>query len=116
MFWRLHALETQCLRVTQDTTAEKVTGVLSHHDKQQEKRPTLNSEDSNRSTYVQGSIVLGDHTVGSIPTDIREHQEMDVILFWFRSHTHTPYREIKEGGSQVKWPLYGASKTYVTHE
>lgn len=80
------------------------------------KRPTLNSEDSNRSTYVQGSIVLGDHAVGSIPTDIREHQEMDVILFWFRSHTHTPYREIKEGGSQVRWPLYGASKTYVTYE
>lgn len=63
--------------------AEKVTGVLSYHNKQQEKRPTLNSEDSNRSTYMQGSIVLGNHTIGSIPTDVGEHQEMDVILFGF---------------------------------
>lgn len=98
MFWRSHILETQCLRVTQDTMAEKMTGVSSYHSKHQENRPTPNLEDNNRSTYMQGSIVLGDHTVGSIPTDICEHQEMDVILFGFRSHTHTPCQEIRKKG------------------
>lgn len=80
---------------------EKVPGVLSYHNKQQEKRPTPNSEDSNRSTYMQGSIVLGDHTIGPISTDIREHQEMDTILFGFRSHTHTSCREIRKKGKPV---------------
>lgn len=62
------------------------------------KRPIPNSEDSNRSTYMQGSVVLGNHTIGSVPTDIREYQKMDVILFWFRSHTHAPYRQIRKKG------------------
>lgn len=76
----------------------KCSKCILHDNKQQQRRPTPSSEDSNRSTYVQGSVVLGNHTVGSVPTDIREDQEMDVILFWFRSHTEAPCRQIRKTG------------------
>lgn len=75
-----------------------VASIFLHDNKQQQRRPTPGSEDSNRFTYMQGSVVLGDHTVGSVPTDICEDQEMDVILFWFRSHTDAPCRQIRKKG------------------
>ena len=52
---------------------------------------------------MQGPVVLGYHTVGSIPTDIGQHQKMDTILLWFRGHTHTPCGQKKK----KKKPRYG---------
>lgn len=81
---RWKVLEVACAGNTMSQShAGNVASVFLHDNKQQQRRPTPSSEDSNRSTYVQGSVVLGDHTVGSVPTDIREDQEMDVIFFWF---------------------------------
>lgn len=43
-------------------------------------------------TYVQGSVVLGNHAVRPVPTDIGQHQKVDRVLLRFGGHTHAPCR------------------------
>ena len=59
-----------------------------------------------RTTYVQGSVVLRHHAIGSVAADVGQHQKVDTVLSGLRGHTQSPCRKRKERSlSPVRWAL-----------